>query len=73
MMDTMKVNTGQTKWAWLDFDNMMLPASCQITEWANGEGFHCSISNDNGKDERFFELTWDEWTALRRCVKGLDK
>ena len=41
----------------------------EITEWKNGEGFDVEIV---GKLSTRFQLTWGEYTALKKLVKKLD-
>ena len=42
----------------------------EITEWKNGEGFDVEIV---GKLSTRFQLTWGEYTALKKLIKKLDK
>ena len=41
----------------------------EVTEWKNGEGFDVDIV---GKLSTRFQLTWGEYTALRKLVKKLE-
>jgi hypothetical protein len=41
----------------------------EVTEWKNGEGFDVEII---GKLSTRFQLTWGEYTALKKLVKKLD-
>ena len=41
----------------------------EVTEWKNGEGFDVEIV---GKLSTRFQLTWCEYTALKKLVKKLD-
>lgn len=42
----------------------------EVIEWKNGDGFDVQIA---GKfSTRFFELTWGEYTAIKKLVKELD-
>ena len=40
----------------------------EVTEWENGEGFDVEIQ---GKLSTRFQLTWGEYTALKKLVKSL--
>ena len=40
----------------------------EVTEWNNGEGFDVEIV---GKLSTRFQLTWGEYTALKKMVKEL--
>lgn len=40
----------------------------EVTEWKNGEGFDVEIV---GKLSIRFQLTWGEYTALKKLVKKL--
>ena len=40
----------------------------EVTEWINGEGFDVEIV---GKLSTRFQLTWGEYTALKKLVKNL--
>lgn len=42
----------------------------EITEWANAEGFDVDI---NGRKIERFQLTWGEFSAIKKLVKELDK
>ena len=41
----------------------------EVTEWKNGEGFDVEIV---GKLSTRFQLTWGEYTALKKLVKKLE-
>jgi len=41
----------------------------EVTEWKNGEGFDVEIV---GKLSTRFQLTWGEYTALKKLIKKLD-
>ena len=41
----------------------------EVTEWKNGEGFDVDIV---GKLSTRFQLTWGEYTALKKLVKKLE-
>lgn len=41
----------------------------EVTEWSNGEGFDVDIV---GKLSTRFQLTWGEYTALKKLVEELD-
>ena len=41
----------------------------EITEWINGEGFDVDVV---GKLSTRFQLTWGEYTALKKLVKKLE-
>lgn len=40
----------------------------EVTEWKNGEGFDVEIV---GKLSTRFQLTWGEYTALKKLIKKL--
>ena len=42
----------------------------EVTEWKNGEGFDVDIV---GKLSSRFQLTWGEYTALKKLVKKINK
>jgi len=41
----------------------------EVTEWKNGEGFDVDIV---GELSTRFQLTWGEYTALKKLVKKLE-
>lgn len=61
----MNIETGTTKYVWVDYDEYMEQKSLQIIEWPNGEGIEV-IRNDDTN----FNLTFAELEAL---TKGASK
>ena len=43
----------------------------EVTEWYNGEGFDVSMTSCGR--EQFFQLTWGEYSALKKLVKAINK
>jgi len=41
----------------------------EVTEWKNGEGFDVEVVSNLSTR---FQLTWGEYTALKKMVKKLD-
>lgn len=47
----------------------------EVTEWANGEGFDIYISyskSHKGEDERYIQLTYDEYEAIVNIVHSFE-
>ena len=47
----------------------------EVTEWANGEGFDIYISyskSHQGEDERYIQLTYDEYEAIVNIVHSFE-
>jgi hypothetical protein len=40
----------------------------EITEWYNGEGFDVNI---NSTTQASFEMTWGQYTALKKLIKEI--
>jgi len=40
----------------------------EITEWYNGEGFDVNI---NSTTQESFEMTWGQYTALKKLIKEI--
>jgi len=43
----------------------------EVTEWSNGEGYDIHIFDSLG--ERYIQLTWGQYKALKKCIKAIDK
>lgn len=43
----------------------------EVTEWSNGEGYDIHIADSQG--ERYIQLTYGQYRAIKDCIKAINK
>lgn len=43
----------------------------EVTEWSNSEGYDIHIADFQG--ERYIQLTYGQYKAIKDCIKAIDK
>lgn len=43
----------------------------EVTEWSNGEGYDIHITDSQG--ERYIQLTYGQYKAIKDCIKAIEK
>jgi hypothetical protein len=72
-----KPDVSSTKEASSLVDDHLGKSHVMITTWGNGEGFTIELQENDvsGKvaEERRLQVTWSQWSAIRACVKAVQK
>lgn len=55
-----------------EIDDHLGKATVFVNEWGNGEGFDVILHRDKEPEQRA-EITWSEWTALKKAVRKIDE
>lgn len=65
-LDKQKIESRQVRNTVISFTGLLSNKTefISVTEWPNGEGLDVDINSD-----RQFQMTWDQWEALKKVVK----
>lgn len=56
----------------VDIEDHLGKATVFVNEWGNGEGFDAILQREKEPEQRV-EITWSEWTALKKAVRKIDE